>query len=71
MVRTIKTPSVPYAAAKLWNDLPENFRKASSFNHFRSLLKPCLRCAVWSGGESENYKRARHGMVLRKGGLEG
>ena len=30
--------SFRYAAAKQLNDLPENFRKASSFNHFRSLV---------------------------------
>jgi hypothetical protein len=30
--------SFRYAAAKLWNQLPDNFRQTSSFNHFRSLI---------------------------------
>ena len=37
--------SFRYTAAKLWNDLPDNIRKASSFGMFRSMIKS------W-GGES-------------------
>ena len=31
--------SFRYTAAKLWNDLPDNIRKASSFGMFRSMIK--------------------------------
>ena len=31
--------SFKYAAAVLWNDLPDNFRKISNFNQFKNILK--------------------------------
>jgi hypothetical protein len=31
--------SFKYAAAVLWNDLPDDFRKISNFNQFKSILK--------------------------------
>ena len=31
--------SFKYAAAVLWNDLPDDFRKNSNFNQFKNILK--------------------------------
>ena len=31
--------SFKYAAAVLWNDLPDDFRKISNFNQFKNILK--------------------------------
>jgi hypothetical protein len=31
--------SFKYAAAVLWNDLPDDFRKKSNFNQFKNILK--------------------------------
>ena len=31
--------SFKYAAAVLWNDLPDHFRKISNFNQFKNILK--------------------------------
>ena len=36
--------SFKYAAAVLWNNFPEEFRKTNNFNHFKSLV------AHWNGG---------------------
>jgi hypothetical protein len=45
--------SFRYAAAKLWNSLPENFRTATSFNQFRTLVNNwhedkciCASCSI-------------------------
>ena len=45
--------SFRYTAAKLWNSLPENFRTATSFNQFRSLVNNwhedkcrCASCGI-------------------------
>ncbi|KAK3109165.1 hypothetical protein FSP39_024510 [Pinctada imbricata] len=37
--------SFRYAAAVLWNSLPDEFRKTNNFNHFKSLI------SHWNGGE--------------------
>jgi hypothetical protein len=44
--------SFKYAAAVLWNDLPDDFRKISNFNQFKNILKSwngnickCSACA--------------------------
>ena len=44
--------SFEYAAAVLWNDLPDDFRKISNFNQFKNILKSwngnvckCSACA--------------------------
>jgi hypothetical protein len=31
--------SFKYAAAILWNDLPDDFRQISNFNQFKNILK--------------------------------
>jgi hypothetical protein len=31
--------SFKFAAAVLWNDLPDDFRKISNFNQFKNILK--------------------------------
>jgi hypothetical protein len=30
---------IRYAAAVLWNDIPDDFRKISNFNQFKNILK--------------------------------
>ena len=50
--RTVKygKQSFRYAAAELWNSLPNAFREASSFNQFQSLISgwdgPKCKCSV-------------------------
>ena len=53
----VRTPtygkkSFKYAAAVVWNDLPDDFRKISNFNQFKNILKSwngnvckCSACA--------------------------
>ena len=49
-VHTVRTTSYgkqsfKYAAAVLWNTLPEHFRVTNSFSHFKSLIQ------LWNGNE--------------------
>ena len=34
--------SFKYAAAVLWNDLPDDFRKIANFNQFKNILLSCI-----------------------------
>jgi hypothetical protein len=40
--------SFKYAAAVLWNDLPDDFRKISNFNQFKNKQKSRLKADVIS-----------------------
>jgi hypothetical protein len=41
--------SFRYAAAVLWNDLPDDFRKISNFNQFKNILKS------WNGNVNVQF----------------
>jgi hypothetical protein len=41
--------SFRYAAAVLWNDLPDDFRKNSNFNQFKNILKS------WNGNVNVQF----------------
>ena len=53
--------SFRYAAAKLWNELPNHFRTQTSFNQFKNLINSwndnSCRCNASMLAASKNYSR--------------